>query len=235
MTQFKQIIGRGTRINEDFDKYFFTIMDFKKATELFSGRDFDGDPVQIYEPNPDDPIVPPDDDFGNTDGTPDDDGGVLVDPPVDEPDTGGRVKYVIHDVEVMVVAERVQYYGKGGKLITESLRDYTRKTIRRDYASLDHFLKQWNKAERKKAIIEELEEAGVLFEPLADVVGKDYGIFDLICHVAYDQPPLTRKERAENVKKRNYFTKYEEKARNVLNALLDTWPLIKPVIRLKTV
>jgi len=229
MTQFKQIIGRGTRINEDFGKYFFTIMDFKKATELFSDPDFDGDPVQIYEPGPDDPVKPPEDEPGDTTegtstGDDEDDGGeIIIDPLIGEPEPGGRVKYFINDVEVSVIAERIQYYGKDGKLITESLRDYTRKTILKDYSSLDRFLNRWNKAEQKQAIIQELEEAGVLFEPLSDVVGKDFGIFDLVCHVVYDQPPLTRKERVENVKKRNYFTKYSEKARDVLNALLDKY------------
>ena len=132
-------------------------------------------------------------------------------------------KYYVHDVPVYVVAERVQYYGKDGKLITESLRDYTRKTMKKEFASLDDFLRRWDSASKKQAIIQELEELGVLFEPLADEVGKDFGPFDLICHVAYGQPPLTRKERAENVKKRNYFAKYEEKARLVLESLLDKY------------
>jgi len=132
-------------------------------------------------------------------------------------------KYYVHDVPVFVVAERVQYYGKDGKLITESLRDYTRKTVKKEYASLDDFLRRWDLSSKKQAIIQELEELGVLFESLADEVGKDFGPFDLICHVAYGQPPLTRKERAENVKKRNYFAKYEEKARSVLASLLDKY------------
>jgi len=227
MVEFKQIIGRGTRINEDFNKYYFTIMDFKKATELFADPDFDGDPVQIYEPGPDEPPVPPDDDetidIDGEETTIDiDDDGIISDifPP-----EGGKPprKYYVHDVPVYVVAERVQYYGKNGKLITESLRDYTRKTVKTKYASLDDFLRRWDSASKKQAIIQELEEQGVLFEPLADEVGKDFGPFDLICHVAYGQPPLTRKERAENVKKRNYFAKYEEKARLVLESLLDKY------------
>ncbi|MBC8458924.1 MAG: DEAD/DEAH box helicase family protein [Deltaproteobacteria bacterium] len=227
MTEFKQIIGRGTRINEDFNKYYFTIMDFKKATELFADPDFDGDPVQIYEPGPDETPVPPDDDQPiDVDGeeTPVDidDGETIIDifPPegVETPR-----KYYVHDVEVTVVSERVQYYGKDGKLITESLRDYTRKTVKNEFASLDDFLRRWDSASKKQAIIQELEELGVLFEPLTDEVGKDFGPFDLICHVAYGQPPLTRKERAENVKKRNYFAKYEEKARLVLASLLDKY------------
>ena len=124
---------------------------------------------------------------------------------------------------VYVVAERIQYYGKDGKLITESLRDYTKKAVSETYKSLDAFLKRWSQADRKKAVIEELEEQGVLFEPLADEVGKDFGPFDLICHVAYGQPPLTRRERADNVKKRDYFAKYGEKARLVLEGLLDKY------------
>ena len=223
MVEFKQIIGRGTRINEDFNKYYFTIMDFKKATELFADPDFDGDPVQIYEPGPDETPVPPDYDQPiDIDGaeTPIDiDDGIIIDP------EGGESprKYYVHDVPVYVVSERVQYYGKDGKLITESLRDYTRKTLKKKFASLDDFLRRWDSASKKQAIIQELEELGVLFEPLADEVGKDFGPFDLICHVAYGQPPLTRKERAENVKKRNYFAKYEEKARLVLESLLDKY------------
>ena len=224
MTEFKQIIGRGTRINEDYNKFFFTIMDFKKATELFSDPDFDGDPVQIYEPTPDDPVTPPDVDFNDPDETIDGDEDITIisEPPDDGP-SGGRVKYVVDDVEVWIVAERVQYYGKDGKLITESLKDYTRKAVREEYDSLDAFLKRWNEADKKQAIIDELEEAGVLFEPLTETVGKDFGPFDLICHVAFDKPPLTRKERAENVRKQNYFTEYGEKARLVLDALLEKY------------
>jgi type I restriction enzyme R subunit len=217
MSEFKQMIGRGTRINEDYGKYWFTIMDFKKATELFADKDFDGEPVVIYEPKPYEPPVPPDD---ITDGgditTGGDEGG-------DGGDGEGRVKYVLGDVTVYVVSERVQYYGPEGKLITESLKDYTRQTVRKDYASLDEFLRSWNKADRKAAILQELEQHGVLLEPLADEVGKDFDAFDLICHVAFDQPPLTRRERAEQVKKRNYFAKYGEQARQVLESLLEKY------------
>ncbi|MCX7186944.1 MAG: DEAD/DEAH box helicase family protein [Methylotenera sp.] len=217
MTEFKQMIGRGTRINEDYGKYWFTIMDFKKATELFADKDFDGEPVVIYEPKPYEPPVPPDD---ITDGgditTGGDEGG-------DGGDGEGRVKYVLGDVTVYVVSERVQYYGPEGKLITESLKDYTRQTVRKDYASLDEFLRSWNKADRKAAILQTLEQHGLLLEPLADEVGKDFDAFDLICHVAFDQPPLTRRERAEQVKKRNYFAKYGEQARQVLESLLEKY------------
>ncbi|PTQ88024.1 EcoAI/FtnUII family type I restriction enzme subunit R [Nitrosomonas ureae] len=226
MTEFKQIIGRGTRINEDYGKFWFTIMDFKKATELFADKDFDGEPVMIYEPKSDESPVPPDEESGiNLD----ENGNPL--PPLEKGGTEGgfeeptpkRIKYVMGDVTVHVIAERVQYYGPEGKLITESLKDYTRQTVRRDYASLDEFLQRWSQAERKATILQELQQHGILLEPLADEVGKDFDAFDLICHVAFDQPPLTRRERAENVKKRNYFTKYSEQARLVLENLLEKY------------
>ncbi|MCB5286204.1 MAG: DEAD/DEAH box helicase family protein [Candidatus Cloacimonetes bacterium] len=234
MTEFKQIIGRGTRINEDYGKYYFTIIDFKKATELFADPDFDGDPVQIYEPKSiDDSPVPPDDDEqgSGTDNT--DDFALDVDPnleqfpyfPITEDSTTGQIvkKYYVADVPVAVLAERVQYFDPNGKLITESLRDYTRKAIFKEYSSLDEFLTRWQDADKKKAIIEELANHGVFFDALEEEIGRNLDPFDLICHVAWDRPPLTRKERAENVKKRDYFAKYGEQARNVLNALLDKY------------
>jgi type I restriction enzyme R subunit len=244
MTDFKQIIGRGTRINEDYDKLSFTIMDFKKATELFADPDFDGDPVQVYEPGPDDPVVPPDagpggdePDAGEQEGEDDvwgDTGDTGPDGPPDGDDGDGdgggggggggrRVKYVVNDVPVWVVAERVQYYGNDGRLITESLKDYTRKTVCADFASLDVFLQCWTAAEQKQVIIEELRQRGVLLDALAEEIGTQIDPFDLICHVAFDQPPLTRRERAEQVRKRNYFARYGDKARAVLNALLDKY------------
>ena len=188
MIEFKQIVGRGTRIHEDAGKLWFTIMDFKKATELFADPDFDGEPEVIYEPDGDDPITPPDADPDGPDG-PD---GPLDDPPESE----GAKKYVISDVEVMVLAERVQYYGPEGRLITESLKDYTRAAVQKNYESLDDFLRRWNDADQKAAIVTELEQQGVLLEALREQVNADYGAFDLICHVAFDQPPLTaRSER----------------------------------------
>ncbi len=237
MTEFKQIIGRGTRINEEYGKLWFTIMDFKKATELFADPAFDGNPEQVYRPGSGDtdPVVPPD---PSEDGEEEhEDGGDEGISPVDpfDPEERGDIgdsggdsgsrprKYVVGDVKVSLVAERVQYYGADGKLITESLKDYTKKRVAEKFTSLDSFLKTWTSTERKRAIIEELEQQGIFFEALADDVGKDFGPFDLICHVAYGQPPLTRKERADNVKKRNYFAKYEDKARAVLDALLEKY------------
>ena len=209
LAAFKQIIGRGTRIKEDYDKLYFTIIDFKKATELFADPDFDGEPVQIYEPGPGKLLVPPD----------------LPEEEADEEEetSSGRTKYYVNDVEVSIVAERVQFIGHDGKLITEELKDYTRKNVRREYASLDAFLKVWTGAERKRAIIEELNEQGVLLDALAEEVGRDYDPFDLVCHVAFDRPPLNRRERANNVRKRDVFSRYGEKARAVLDTLLDKY------------
>ena len=211
MTSFKQIIGRGTRIDEEFNKFYFTIMDFKRATELFRDPAFDGDPVVIYEPDDDDDPVPPDPEDTGEDETPDDDDGI------------GSRKVYVSGVPARIVAERIEYYGPDGKLVTESYRDFTRTAIHSEFASLDDFLKKWNSTSKKQTIIELLEENGIFLENLAEEIGKDYGDFDLIAHIAFDQPPLTRQERANNVKKRNYFTKYGEQARAVLNALLDKY------------
>ena len=221
MTEFKQIIGRGTRINEAYGKAYFTIIDFRKATELFADKDFDGEPVQIYELKEGEPIVPPDEVGSTTDN-----GEMVIEDGVQIGRTGKgikRTKYYVGDVEVKLVSERVQYYGSDGKLITESLNDYTRKAVQKNFASLNDFLNRWTSTDKKQAIIEELENEGVLIDALADEVGKDFDAFDLVCHVAFGQKPLTRRERAENVKKRNYFARYEEKARAVLEALLDKY------------
>ena len=217
MTEFKQIIGRGTRINEDYNKLFFTIMDFKRATVLFADPDFDGDPVQIYEPGPDDPPVPPE--TAPTDGAEPAAPEVEAPPWVREPTS----KYVVADVTVRIVSERVQYLDANGRLITESLKDYTRTAVRKSYASLNAFLNAWSHADRKQALIDELACQGVFLDELADQLGRDLDVFDLICHVAFDQPPRTRRERADTVRKRNVFGKYGDKARAVLEALLDKY------------
>ncbi|MDZ7662999.1 EcoAI/FtnUII family type I restriction enzme subunit R [Thiohalophilus sp.] len=222
MTEFKQIVGRGTRINEAYGKYYFTIMDFKKATDNFADPDFDGEPVQIYIPRADDTVVPPDE-VDHEGDLPTE--YVLPEDRDFEPtqSTEGRITYVVDNVPVQVISERVQYMDANGRLITESLKDYTKKAVNKEYASLDQFLKTWTDIGQKKIIIEELEKHGVFFEALEDEIGKDYDAFDLICHVAYDQRPLTRHERAQNVRKRDYFTKYGEQARVVLDALLEKY------------
>lgn len=211
MTVFKQIIGRGTRIDEENNKWFFTIMDFKKATQLFSDPAFDGEPAVVYEPGDNDEPVPPDpgsgdeNDFENSENSADAD------------------KYRLSNVPAKVVFERTQFIGPDGSLITESYRDFTRKRIRSEFDSLEDFLTRWNTAKRKQAIIEALEEHGIVLANLAGEVGAGYSEFDLICHVAWDQPPLTRRERANKIKKRDYFSKYGERARAVLSALLDKY------------
>ncbi len=233
MTEFKQIVGRGTRVHEDTKKYYFTLIDFRKATNHFADPDFDGEPVQIYEPKEYDPVSPPDDVPPPEDGEdpippePGDDEVIIdVEPPditippgVAEP----PAKYYINGKPVSVVAQRIEYLDENGKLVTESLRDYSKKTLRSHYTSLDDFLRRWNKAERKQAIIDELAAEGLLLDPLAEEVGKDLDPFDLICHVAFDRSPFTRRERAENVRKRDIFAKYGDQARAVLNALLQKY------------
>lgn len=226
MTEFKQIIGRGTRIREVEGKVYFTIMDFRKATNLFADPDFDGDPVQIYEPGVDEPVVPSEELDEDVDA-----GGILIDPSmggsgIDLPPEGPEEppkKYYVNEVPVSVAHERVQYYGADGRLITESLKDYTRKNIHNEYASLDEFILKWNESEKKEELMAELADHGILLEALKEDIGQDLDPFDLICHVAFDQPPLTRKERAQNVRKRNYFTKYGAVAQKVLEKLLEKY------------
>ncbi len=229
MTEFKQIVGRGTRIREADGKVYFTIMDFRKATNLFADPDFDGDPVQIYEPEDGESPVPPDEEEkGNTGGTdePKSDGedSPYTPPNIDIDDEAGDIKkYYVKDIPVSVVNERVQYYGNEGKLITESLKDYSKKNIKKEFASLDIFIQKWNETDKKEELFRELAEHGILIEALREEVGKDMDAFDLICHVAFDQPALTRKDRANNVRKRNYFAKYSEVAKEVLSNLLDKY------------
>jgi type I restriction enzyme R subunit len=230
MTLFKQIIGRGTRLREDLGKTWFTILDFKRATDIFADKDFDGDPVQIYEPKSDQPVVPPAPPLGGPGAANEEPGEPGFAPlPGEVPlgpggDPAPIRRYVVGgSVNVSVARERVQYLNAQGKLITESLRDYTRINVMRQFDSLDKFLQAWSDADRKAALIESLEAEGVLFEALADEVGKDLDPFDLLLHVAYDMPPLTRRERANRVKKRNAFAKYGEVARKVIEALIEKY------------
>ena len=232
MTEFKQIIGRGTRINEDFGKHYFTIMDFRNVTALFADKDFDGDPVRVKEASEGDDISGTDEEADETPTTDELTGDEIDFPDPEKPDVSfnedpteyrARRKVTVNGVEVTVIKERVQYMGDDGKIITESLRDYTRKNIRIAYASLDDFLSSWTHADKKRAIVEELEQQGVIFAALNEEIGSAFDPFDLICHVAYEQKPLTRKERAEQVKKRDYFTKYGDLARKVIAALLDKY------------
>lgn len=232
MTEFKQIIGRGTRINEEYGKTYFTIMDFRNVTNHFSDPTFDDDPVMIKEVGEHDPLEGIDE--VSEDERP------IIDPVAGEEvefgeleeetevntgqgPSGPRPKVFVDGVSVQVINQRVLYLDGSGQIITESLTDYTRKNVLKKYQSLDNFLIQWNQADKKKVIIEELEAEGVFFESLKEEVGSEWDPFDMICHVAFDAKPLTRKERAENVKKRDYFTKYSKKAQAVLQNLLDKY------------
>ena len=231
MTEFKQIVGRGTRIYEPYGKLYFTILDFRNASRLFADPSFDGEPAQIYEPRPDDPLEPPEVEPDETDKPDDDKSGdnPLIDPmdPVSWPDddpVGGRVKYYVSGVEVRIVSERVEYYSGNGQLVTESLTDYTRKNILGEYDTLDRFLNAWKAEDRKQAIIDALKEHGVFLDELRQESGQfDMSDFDLICHIAYDAPPLTRSERARKVRETTYFVEYDGVARSVLETLLDKY------------
>ena len=221
MTEFKQIIGRGTRINEEYGKTSFAIMDFRNVTEKFSDPEFDGDPVEIKEIREDDDIALHED---------------HTDPYVSEIKdevvygiTGcgdskePRQRQHVNGVDVSILNERIQYLANDGRLIIGSLKDYTKQKVREKYQSLDDFLNTWNKAAQKRVLIDQLSEQGIVYEQLKSEVNKAMDIFDLICHTAFDQPPLTRAERVNNVKKRDYFSRYGEQARKVLEALLDKY------------
>jgi type I restriction enzyme, R subunit len=227
MTEFKQIVGRGARVHEDTKKFFFTLIDFRGATAHFADPDFDGDPVQIYEPGEGDPITPPDNALPKGDNaiplTPGEDETVVDQPGLPLPPGGPIREIYVDGVGARILAERVEYLDENGKLVTESLRDFTKTALKKRFASLDDFLKRWKSAERKQAIVEELEAEGLALGAIADELGKNLDPFDLICHVAFDKKPLTRRERAENVKKRDVFTKYGPQARAVLDALLEKY------------
>jgi type I restriction enzyme, R subunit len=234
MTKFKQIIGRGTRINEDYGKLYFTILDFRNATDLFADPAFDGEPIRIKPVSEEtDLSFLIDEEEHDVSALIDDITGeeIIIEKPtirypeggetgsVDEP----RQKVYVNGVDVSILISRELYFDQHGKPITTSLKDYTKEIITGQYASLDDFINKWNSTDQKTAIIDELQQQGVLVEALYNAVNKEVDLFDLICHVAYDQPPLTRKERANNVLKRNYFTKYGEQTRKVLKNLLDKY------------
>lgn len=221
ITQFKQIIGRGTRIDEDHGKAFFTILDFRHATRLFADPQFDGEPEDVVE-------VPPSGSFrlGGEDDTPS--------PPHipnsqptgggEEEQSGSQGKIYVNDVSVDILRERKMYYTPDGRLITESLQDYTRQRLRGKYAELDAFIARWRAANTARELQTELEQQGLLLDELREEVSRpELDLLDLLCHVAYDAPPRTRRERAEQVRRRDYFARFGEPARQVLNLLLDKY------------
>jgi type I restriction enzyme, R subunit len=223
-----------TPANEDYGKLYFTILDFRNATDLFADPDFDGEPIRIKP-------VSVDVDLSNIideeehDETPilDEVTGkdiVIEAPKIRYPEGVGsgelrepRPKVYVNGVDVSILVSREMYFDQHGKPITTNLKDHTKEIIKGQYASLNDFINKWNSTDQKAAIIEELKQQGVLVEALFNAVNREVDLFDLICHIAYDQPPMTRKERANNVKKRNYFTKYGEQARVVQEKLLDKY------------
>ncbi|MBM96338.1 MAG: restriction endonuclease [Oceanospirillaceae bacterium] len=253
MTEFKQIIGRGTRIDEEYGKFWFTILDFKKATELFADEKFDGLPEQVYVPPEGGTIVPPenpgDDEDGDETENPDqpgigeDNGGYTTGgSDTGHGGTGGNwgdgeenggdgeppVKFFVNDVEFKKIDQRVQYLDANGKLITENLTDFTRKSVQGQYATLNDFINRWHNADRKQAVLDELAAQGIFWQDLADQLkdslGDEPDPFDVILHIVYGQPALTRKQRASNARKRkDVFSRYQDSAQAVLDALLDKY------------
>jgi len=237
-TEFKQIIGRGTRINEQFDKRFFTLMDFRNVTDQFADRAFDGDPVMIKEVREGEAFTPENIagdttyeiidletgeviDFGQENDNPENTKPIIIEG--GEIITEKRDKVYIAGVDVTILNERIQYLNDAGELVTTSLRDYTKQNLLQKFSSLDEFLSRWHQADKKSALIAELREQDVVLEDLQRDVEKDLDLFDLICYVAWGCPPLTRKERAENVRKRDCFAKYGDRAQAVLDALLEKY------------
>ena len=232
MTKFKQIIGRGTRIREDYGKMYFTILDFRNATDLFADKDFDGDPLRIKPIKQDeDPSAIIMDEEADETPIIDEESGenvVIVPPSIRKPSFATTAaepadKIYVNGVNVTALVVRELIFDIDGKLMTKSLKEHTQGIIGKQFKSLDEFLNRWNATDRKQAIIAELEEQGLLVSELEKAVDKDLDLFDMICHLAYDQLPLTRKERAKNVKKRNAFTKYGDQARRILETLLDKY------------
>lgn len=211
MTEFKQIIGRGTRIKEDYGKMFFTILDFRNATRMFADPLFNGPEIQSEEYDPENykgkKVV--------TVG--------ITDEPKNIETTNGKKKVYINNVEVTLVSERVQYYDENGKLVTESLRDFTKRNILHDYASLDDFLTLWTSDEKHSVIIEELENKGIFIEELRKMYPANVDDFDLICDIAYGIKPLTKSERAKNSKVDAIINSYSDKCKKVLEILLNKY------------
>ncbi|MGL6167201.1 MAG: type I restriction-modification enzyme R subunit C-terminal domain-containing protein, partial [Fusobacteriaceae bacterium] len=220
MTEFKQIIGRGTRVDVNNDKTWFTIMDFGESTKLFADPDFDGDP--ILDENFDE--------YPSLDGDKSED---EISEPTSEEEEYKRKpienkelkikKFYVGDVEATIINKQIQMLDSDGKLRTESYTDFTRKTLRNDFASLDDFLKKWDSTDKKNIILQELEKKNIYFDVLKDEVGGDFDEFDIICHLAFDKKPLTKKERVLGVKNRNYLKKYSGIAAEILEILLERY------------
>ncbi|OBF33270.1 restriction endonuclease [Mycobacterium sp. ACS1612] len=221
MTDFKQMIGRGTRVRTDYDKWFFVILDFRNVTRLFADPAFDGDPVKIIDLSDDGEMEDVVEELDEVDQTQDDGGDHWIELP--EERQPKRKKLIVSGQKVEIIGERVQLIGSDGKLITESLKDYTKRNVRGEYATLDDFLTAWSAADRRSALLDELTDKGIPIDDLLEQVGADLDPFDVVLHVAYDMKPMRRRDRAANVRASNYMHKYQGKARAVIDALLDKY------------
>lgn len=225
MTEFKQIIGRGTRIRDDYGKTYFTILDFRNASRLFSDPAFDGEPISIKEVKLDEPMPTEDDDDSKNDKNninSVDNNETNINHPGKTVNTNTKIR--VNGVEINIYNEICSYYDKDGKQVTESLKDFSKRSILNEYASLNDFINKWNSTDRKQAILDELKEQGVILDELRKDVGNDdIGDFDLILHIAYDKKPLTRYERVNKVLKKGYLYKYSEMAQNILKDLLEKY------------
>lgn len=211
MTQFKQIIGRGTRIREKEGKMSFAVMDFRNVTRLFADPDWDG-PIEI------DPNYPKKGESGQCEGP-------KLPESIVEPNRNPKPVVDANGCKVEIINKLVSVYDVNGKLLRqESIVDYTKSNVIGEYASLDTFIQNWNAADKKAVIKEQFSALGIDFEDLKkDQNMTDVDDFDFICHIAFDKKPLTRTERANNVKKRDFISKYNEQAQKVLNILLDKY------------
>jgi type I restriction enzyme, R subunit len=227
MTEFKQIIGRGTRVAEQFGKYYFTIMDFRNVTRLFADPNFDGDPVESYEKEGNEPLdvkkiieSETESEAQIAETNPQEE--ILIDGTQINPKP--KKIYIKEGVAFDPIQKIVQYIDpQTGKLITVSLQDYSKQTIKQAYTTLEDFLNRWNTTERKDAIVSELTQMGIVFDELRGEVGKDFDVFDLILHIAYGKKPITRSERLKKVRKSDYFAKYQGKAREIIDHLLQKY------------
>lgn len=229
MTEFKQIVGRGTRVDEEHDKTWFTILDFREVSRLFADPDFDGEPIQDEEfvpkserenkeeenKNSEFPISEDNED-GNEGEIKEDDYGFNDEERI-------RKKFYVDGVEVRVLHKQIQLIGADGKLITKSFIDYSKDELRKSYHSYDEFLNIWTQEGQRKIIVEELEERGIDFETLKEEIGADLDEFDIICHLAFDKKPITKKQRVERVKKSKYLEKYQDTAKEILEILLEKY------------
>jgi len=229
MTEFKQIVGRGTRVDEEHDKTWFTVLDFREVSRLFADPDFDGEPIQDEEFVPKSEKEDEEEEDKNPEFPTSEDDEVGDDGEVNDGDFGFddeeriRKKFYVDGVEVRVLHKQVQLLGADGKLITKSFVDYSKDEMKKSYQSYDEFLKIWTQEGQRKIIVGELEERGIDFETLKEEIGTDLDEFDIICHLAFDKKPITKKQRADRVRKSKYLEKYQDTAKEILEILLEKY------------